>query len=183
MSKGKSLRKYSFEEKEEVIIDGEKNELSNHELSRKYSMPLATVRGWRKAYKEKGIEGLRSMNRIGRTNNRYTSEFRIAAVKEKLEENKSYNELGEKYNINKNVIQMWVRKYLEKGEEGLKERERIKAPKSNYKKTKIPENKKKDINKEIYTELEYLRAEVAYLKKFNALAWEKEQSKKKKKLK
>ena len=46
MPKGKSLRKYSFEEKTEVIIDGEKNGLSNHELLRKYSIPLATVRGW-----------------------------------------------------------------------------------------------------------------------------------------
>ena len=128
-----------------MIIDGEKNGLSNHELSRKYSIPLATVREWRKAYKEKGIEGIRSMNRIGRTNNRYTSEFRIAVVKEKLEENKSYNKLGKKYNINKNVIQMWVKKYLEKGKEGLKER--VKAPKSNYKRTKITENRKKDINK------------------------------------
>jgi len=115
----------------------------------------------------------------------YTGEFRIAVVKEKIESNISYSDLAKKHGINRPVIQMWVSKYLEKGEEilAVSMTGKRKAGKKSIPKTKLNKRQKKDVGKEVIAELASLRAEVAYLKKFNALAWEKIELQKKRKLK
>lgn len=56
-------------------------------------------------------------------------------------------------------------------------------PPKSVSKTEISKKDKKSIDKQLLDEVEYLRAEVAYLKKFNALVREKQQSAKRKKLK
>lgn len=175
-------KKYSAEQKIAVCIDKEKNNLSNDELALKYSIPKTTIRDWITAYEKLGSEAF--IYPVTRKNNTYTSEFRIAVVKEKLNSNISYHELGKKYGINKCVIQSWVYKYAERGEEALKSdnRNRSGRPPKSTPKTQIGEKAGNLINKQLLDEVEHLRAEVAYLKKYNALVREKQKSQKKKKL-
>jgi transposase len=178
-------RKYSIEQKLEVCKDKEINNLSNAQLSLKYGIPKTNIRDWVKTYQELGEDAFKQLQ-DRKNNNSYTPDFRIALVKEKLNSNISYAELGRKYGINKCVIQSWVYKYEEKGEEALKTDSRGRAgvgrPPKSATKTQIPKEERKNIDKQLLDEVEHLRAEVAYLKKFNALVWEKQQLKKKKKL-
>lgn len=175
-------RKYSAEQKIAVCIDKEKNHLTNDELALKYSIPKTTIRDWVIEYEKSGSEAFSQP--VTRKNNTYTPEFRIAVAKEKLNGNISYHELGRKYGINKCVIQSWVYKYTERGEEALKadNRNRSGRPPKSTPKTPINTNAGDLINKQLLDEVEHLRAEVAYLKKYNALVREKQKSQKKKKL-
>ena len=181
MGKGETHKKYSMEQKLEVLRDKEENKLSNGELSLKYGINKTSIREWVNAYETGGTEAL-SMRIPGKQNNTYTPDFRLMVTQEKLSGNFTYSELAKKYGMNKCVIQMWVRKYNENGEDALRSDERGRAPKSNYPQAKVTKKNKKELAKEVYDELLHLRAEVAYLKKLNALAWEKEQLAKRKKL-
>ena len=60
-------------------------------------------------------------------------EQRLAAVKEKLEEGKSYNYLGEKYGVSKRTVETWVRIYKRDGGLDLKQKGRPKGLKIDYK--------------------------------------------------
>lgn len=177
-------RKYTVEEKLQVCIDKQQNGLSNSQLALKYSIPKTNIRDWTKAYERLGEKAFQKD--LGRKKQSYTPDFRIAVVKEKLNSNISYHELGRKYGINKCVIQSWVYKYEKSGETALMTDSRGKAgagrPPKNTSKTNISKKERKTIDKQLLDEVESLRAEVAYLKKFNALVWEKQQLQKKKKL-
>ena len=179
-------RKYNSELKIEVCMDKFKNNLSNAELSLKYSIAKTTIRDWVQLYEAHGIEAFKNLKDKSK-NNSYTPDFRIAVVNEKLNSNISYGELGRKYGINKCVIQSWVYKYEKDGESALKTDNRGRAgvgrPPKRINKTAISKKEMKTIDKQLLDEVENLRAEVAYLKKFNALVLEKQQSQKKKKLK
>lgn len=178
-------RKYTIEQKLEVCKDKEINNLSNAQLSLKYGIPKTNIRDWTKIYSELGEEAFKQIQ-DRKNNHSYTADFRIALVHEKLNSNISYAEMGRKYGINKCVIQSWVYKYEEKGEEALKTDSRGRAgagrPPKSAAKTEISKEERKSVDKQLLDEVEHLRAEVAYLKKFNALVWEKQQLQKKKKL-
>lgn len=177
-------RKYSVEEKIQICIDKQVNGLSNAQLALKYSIPKTNIRDWTRDYEKLGESAFK--RELKRENNSYTSDFRIAVVKEKLNSNVSYSELGRKYGINKSVIQSWVYKYEEKGEDALMTDSRGNTsagrPPKSAEKTNISKVERKTIDKQLLDEVEALRAEVAYLKKFNALVLEKQQLQKKKKL-
>lgn len=178
-------RKYTVEQKLEVCRDKEMNDLSNSQLSLKYGIPKTNIREWTNVYKELGEDAFKQI--YDRKNNHsYTPDFRIALVQEKLNGNLSYREMGIKYGINKCVIQSWVYKYEKYGEEALKTDSRGRAgagrPPKSVAKTKINEEERKSIDKQLLDEVEHLRAEVAYLKKINALVLEKQKLQKKKKL-
>lgn len=179
-----SKRKYTAEEKLQICIDKNENGLSNSQLALKYSIAKTTIRDWVNAYEKSGPDAFRKTS--DNKKNSYTADFRIGVVKEKLNSDVSYSELGRKYGINKSVIQQWVYKYNEKGESALTTDYRgISAkgrPPKNAAKTTIKRKDRKTIDKQLLDELEALRAEVAYLKKFNALVQEKQKLQKKKKL-
>ena len=179
-------RKYSSELKTKICTDKFENNLSTAELALKYSIAKTTIRDWVQMYEVHGPEIFKNPM-IKAKNNTYTPDFRIAVVNEKLNGNVSYSELGRKYGINKCVIQSWVYKYEKNGEDALKTDSRGRAgagrPPKSAVKTEISKREMKTIDKQLLDEVEHLRAEVAYLKKFNALVWEKQKLQKRKKLK
>lgn len=177
-------RKYTIEKKLQICIDKQQNGLSNAQLALKYSIPKTNIQDWIRDYEKLGEKAFQ--RDLSNKNQSYTPDFRIAVVKEKLNSDVSYHELGRKYGINRCVIQSWVHKYEERGEAALMTDSRGRAgagrPPKSASKTNVSKEERKTINKQLLDEIEALRAEVAYLKKFNALVQEKQLLQKKKKL-
>lgn len=115
----------------------------------------------------------------GIPNERYSSEFKLLVVEDMINSNLDYQETIIKYNI-KSATQLkrWERIYLEEGSEGLFIERRGK--KTGCNKGRPPKQVKK-INEDLIEEVQRLRAEVAYLKKLNALVRERELLEKKRK--
>lgn len=112
----------------------------------------------------------------------YTGEFKQRVVEDLRKNHLSYTEAMRKYGIaGKNSVQQWERIYLEEGPEGLyvERRGRVKAG-TGVRKGRKP-NLDKKTGEDLIAENQRLRAEVAYLKKLNALVIEEERRSKRRK--
>ena len=110
----------------------------------------------------------------GIPNNRYTPEFKEMVVRRVREENMAYNEAEREYGIAHGMIQKWERIYLTEGIEGLALERRGRSSKGRPR--KLP----KEVEEDLLAENQRLRAEIAYLKKLQALVLEEERHKSKK---
>nr|WP_301098518.1 helix-turn-helix domain-containing protein [Otariodibacter sp.] len=108
----------------------------------------------------------------------YSSEFKLNVLKTMFEQNLSQSEIALKFNISSPaLISHWYKAYQQQGMNGL-----IPEPKGRPSMTKPFITDKPDEEKtlaELKRELEYLRAENAYLKKLDVLLREKKQAEKK----
>jgi transposase len=112
----------------------------------------------------------------------YSGEFKQKVVEDLRENHLSYSEAKRKYNITGNrSIQKWERIYLEEGPEGLYIERRGRANMaSGVRKGRKP-NLDKKVGEDLIAENQRLRAEVAYLKKLQALVIEEERQNKRRK--
>ena len=110
----------------------------------------------------------------GVPNNRYTPAFKEMVVKRIREENLGYNEAEREYGIAHGMIQKWERIYLTEGLEGLALERRGRSSKGRP--SKLP----KEVEEDLLAENQRLRAELAYLKKLQALVLEEERHQSKK---
>jgi transposase-like protein len=115
----------------------------------------------------------------GIPNKRYTGEFKQMVVETIRNEKMSYREAERQFGLPDKRAADWERIYLEEGSEGLyiERRGRPKAsqgggPKPNF---------DKKLEEDLIAENQRLRAEVAYLKKLNALVLEEERKSRKRK--
>ena len=135
------------------------------------------------------------MKRKKEWNTKYSPEFKISVIMDMREHHLSYRETVRKYwstgqeDNYKNRIKQWERIYLEEGEAGFYIERRGRATKMDN--PKIGRPRKKPLDKEVENDLiaenqrlkeevEYLRAENAYIKKLSALIAAEEQKKSKK---
>ena len=110
----------------------------------------------------------------GQPNKRYTPEFKIKVVETMYNEGLSYKEASRQFEIpSHNAVAKWERIYLEEGKEGLYLERR------GRKSTGRPAKLKKDVEEDLISEVQRLRAENAYLKKLNALVAERVRQEKK----
>ena len=110
----------------------------------------------------------------GQPNKRYTPEFKIKVVETMREEKLSYCETAREFEIsNHDIVAKWERIYLEEGKEGLYIERR------GRKSTGRPVKLKAEVEEDLITEVQRLRAENAYLKKLNALVAERVRQEKK----
>ena len=108
----------------------------------------------------------------------YSGEFKQKVVEDMRKNGLSTREAAEKYGIGKTQTNNWDRIYLEEGVEGLYIDRRGRS--SNTRKVRPPKLEKQ-VEEDLIAENQRLRAEVAYLKKLNALVSEKELREKKRK--
>ena len=106
---------------------------------------------------------------------RYSGQFKQRVVEDLRKNHLSYGEAMRKYGIaGKMSIQKWERIYLEEGREGLYIERRGRANAASG----VPKGRKpnpgKKAGEDLIAENQRLRAEVAYLKKLNALVIEEE---------
>lgn len=103
----------------------------------------------------------------GKPNKRYTPEFKIKVVETMQKEKLSYREAARQFGVSSDTrVLAWERIYLEEGAEGLRVERR------GRKSTGRPPKFEKKVEEDLIAEVQRLRAEVAYLKKLNALVAE-----------
>lgn len=119
---------------------------------------------WIRAFRQRGAAGLE--HRVART---YTQAFRLQVIRHMLESKCSSTEASAHFDIpNETLIQQWLKRYREGGAEALHPANTG----GRMPKVKSPVDSKpfsEMTHAELQEELEYLRAENAYLKKLKAL--------------
>jgi len=126
---------------------------------------ITHVRSWVKAYDDLGIGGLRHSS----TNREWTKEERLALVAKVLAGD-SINNVAKEAHVDSGQLYQWVKRYREKGIEGL-ECKRGRKPAKQYmpkKKTKLTPTEQEEL-KLLRERNKYLEAENLYLKKLRAL--------------
>ena len=109
----------------------------------------------------------------GIPNKKYTGEFKQMVVETMRNEGLSGREAAERFGLRHKRVQDWERIYLAEGAEGLYIEHRGRG--STGRPRKLP----KDVEEDLLAENQRLKAELAYLKKLQALVSEREQRQKK----
>ena len=130
------MSKYDIKLKIKVIKEYEKNNISQSELSKKYKIPLSTIKSWINWYFDNGIKGISKKFK----NKNYTSNFKLFVLQYRKTNNLTFRETAVKFDItNDSIIVNWQKKYNESGLDGLNSKTKGRKPK--MKKT-IQKNKK-----------------------------------------
>ena len=172
------MTKYDEEFKRRVVHAYLSGDRGYRALSLAYGVDRSKIRVWVENYRQHGDAGLRKKY------SRYSADFKRSVLKRMWQEGLSCRQVLTLFDIRggASVITRWERQYHEGGLEALKPK-----PIGRPMKMRIPElSKRQEPPEETRTleqlrkENEYLRAEVAYLKKLDALVRAKQQSAQKK---
>ena len=109
----------------------------------------------------------------GIPNRKYTGEFKQQVIETMRNEKLSCMETAERFGLRHKRVQDWERIYLTEGPEGLYVDHRGRG--STGRPRKLP----KEVEEDLLAENQRLKAELAYLKKLQALVSEREQRQKK----
>ncbi len=163
------MKKYKTEFKLEVVQSFLAGEGGAKLLARRWSVPEEKVRTWVSHYRLHGIGGLRPKRST------YSAQFKLQVLSHQDREQLSSRQVAAIYDIrNPNQVVVWRRKLDEGGVEAIGIRE---PEHPNMKKERRcpapPSTAITDSAQALREENERLRAEVAYLKKLQALIWSK----------
>lgn len=156
--------KFSLDFKESLVKELLQGRIGSTELSVKHGISARYLRRLAKRYEDHG-----SLNHQD-SNNSYEKSFKLACVLSVIKKRLSLSEAATQFGIpSDSTLLHWMKLYGEFGEEGL-ETTKVGRPKN----MSIPKKKKKKESpisegSALQEELEYLRAENAYLKKLSAL--------------
>lgn len=159
------MKKYKTEFKLEIVKSFLAGEGGAKLLARQWSVPEEKIRTWVSHYRLHGIDGLRPKRGA------YSVQFKLQVLSHQDRERLSSREVAAIYDIrNPNQVVVWRRNLDEGGVQAL---ERRKPGHSNMKperRSPVLENAViSDSEQTLREENEQLRAEVAYLKKLQAL--------------
>lgn len=116
----------------------------------------------------------------GKSNAKYTGEFKQTVIEDMRNNHLSQNETADKYTVPRSVIQRWERIYLEEGSKGLYiERRGLASAVTGTRKGR-PSKLDPKVEKDLIAENQRLRMEIDYLKKLDALVRKEEQATNKK---
>jgi transposase len=163
-------RKFTREEKIEMINEYNEKNKSINTISEKYNISKSYMKHLLKQQEKGGIENI-GMGQRNKEKRQYEGKFKLKVVKERIASGAGYRETARKYEINHAVIQVWERKYLEEGEEGLVKDKRSMGLNVKESRAGAYQRKKdgKKVEKDVISEIQELRMENEYLKKLNAL--------------
>lgn len=156
--------KFSLSYKEGLVKELLRGRIGSVALSAKHGISARYLRRLAKRYQDHGSLSHQHMN------NSYEKAFKITCVLSVIKKRLSLSEAATHFGIpSDSTLVHWMKLYGEFGEEGL-ETTKVGRPKS----MSIPKKKRKKESSAsevpaLQEELEYLRAENAYLKKLSAL--------------
>lgn len=165
--------KYSWEFKLECVNKYKNREYINFPgTSKQHDNFMVHVREWTKNYDDLGINGLKHSP----TNKNWTPEKRFELVAKVLAGN-SISNVAKNAHINSSQLYQWVRRYNEKGMDGLQCKKgrptKQLVMKKKAKKTKLSVSEQEEL-KLLRERNEYLEMENEYLKKLDALVSKRE---------
>ena len=175
--------KLSDEDKREIIRLNKEVGVSLKRLAKKYNIGIRHIADLLAKYNLHGEEVL-----IKGSNRKYSPEFKMEVIKQHLN-GESKNSLCVTHNIRYAMLDSWLKRYEKDGYNGLTNRKKGRAPKmktenddaaQSFDETKDDGTDKARI-KLLEKKNRELEAEVAYLKKLNALVQERKKRESKKK--
>jgi transposase-like protein len=168
LKESSTWRRFSKELKQDAVKDYLSGDFSIREVTRKYEIPsTSTLRRWIKKYnshrelKDTSKERTSSMTKGRKT----TWNERIQIVLDCLGNGKDYQVTSETHNVSYQQVYQWVKKYVDGGEEALKD-------KRGRKKEEVELTSEEKIQlqmKKLERENERLRAENLFLKKLEEI--------------
>ena len=177
------MPKYTKKFKTKVVLEYLSGELGGRPMvAKKYNIPDSTLKNWINKYNSGGFDNLtKKLN-----NNKYTSEFKLSVIQYRQINNTSYRETAEHFDIsNGSIICNWERAYQERGLSGLKDnrgrpkKDMSKADKKPKKEKPIKESEREELIR-LREENKYLKMQILFEKKFQALLLEEEAEARKK---
>ena len=173
------MSKYTLEFKLRVIQFYLSEYQGTERIAKHFGIPRASVQHWLAVYKKHGGEGLKPQAK------QFTAEFKRSVVAYVIKNQCSFREAGIHFNILFSNVASWHKIVLSRGFSALtdtkKGRPKIMAKSSKKNSLTKPDHEKTQA--ELLTELEYVRAENAYLKKLDALLRERAENEQKTKQK
>jgi len=158
--------RYSYEEKLKIVLTVLEKHQSIKSLSKETGIAKKSIRHWLAFYKEYGEKGLL----VKKVKTDYSGEFKLSVLRYMHENHLSFLETAVKFGItHDSTIYKWQRIYNKKDVAGL-----FHGEQKELKKKHIPKGNHVELSiEDLLAENEYLRAEIAYLKKLEALVQEK----------
>jgi len=168
--------KYSIKQKQSVVQSILSGEYSIKGAARQLGCDKSAVQRWLEQYKQDGVKGLKFRN------GHYSDQLRLQVVRYYLKKGLSLNQTAGHFKIpNASVICKWLKAYQRFGIDGLANKRRGRKKSIMTKKPGKKEDTAADPAAqklaEMQKELDYLRAENAFLKKLSALVQQEEAAK------
>ena len=137
-------------------------------LAKEHGLSRGQLRYWVGCYEHHGLDGLRKQC------TKHSAQFKLSVLEHMWREGLSYTKVAPLYLLgSSSTVGIWERRYHEGGLEALSAPPRRKGPKKMpvIPSPPTPDSASDDTRprEELIEELKYLRAEVAYLKKLDAL--------------
>lgn len=178
MKKGNKYKKWTIEEKESIIKSILSGSTGVRTVAREKNISTNLIYAWIEKYNNRGISGLNRQISL------FDNAFKKSVILDHFENGLSLRSTAKKYNITPSTLCNWFHKYEKMGitafADDLDHNIVMKISSERDKESK-DQTSSFDLTKQEREELEYLRAENAYLKKLQALVQEKQlkQSKRK----
>lgn len=155
--------KFKYEIVQRCLRDGD----SAKAVGKEFKIGHSTVRRWVNMYRHHGLDGL------NKKHEHYSADFKLSVLKLMKQDGLSHRETEAMFNLRGiGTVSRWSRLYHDQGLNGLKSKRRGRAemtkPKHSPKPLKTPVEDGRT-RQDLLDEIEYLRAEVDFLKKRRAL--------------
>lgn len=168
-------RKHGTEFKLRVINDNLKG-FSINSLSRKWDISTSVIRKWIDHHRSNGKKGL-----SGKRYTYYTKEFKLTVIRAYKDNGLSLRDCCLHFNIrDQSSVSSWIAKYEQQGLDGLNEQKKGRPPTMKRDKSISKEAKPLTRLEELERENLYLKAEIDFLKKLDALTLLKQTQQRKK---
>ena len=169
------MSKYTEQFKHTVVQDYLSGQGGYRALSLRHGMAnRSLIERWVAAYQLHGDAGLREKR------SRYDADFKLSVLRHMWENRLSITQTAAKFDIRRHsTVGTWERAYRKGGVEALAPPPAMRRPKKMTiptTKPEVPADEDKRSREELLAELEYLRMEVAYLKKLDALVQARQKS-------
>ena len=162
------MEKYNEDFKLAIVKEYLEGNSGTKAIAAKYGVSRISIKAWVMFYRHNGEVGLRGKP------SPYTARFKLSVLNHMWEKGTPYKEVAAIFNLRGGgrMIAGWARLYHEGGLDALEPRPRGRPKKMKRTEKSIPEAATSDNSKtleDLRKENEDLRAEVAYLKKLDAL--------------
>jgi len=169
------MAKYDEKFKKTVVDEYFLGALGYKALAAKYGVHRVTIKGWVNAYRHHGCAGLRKKF------SHYSARFKLSVLNQMWQQGLSYNQVVALFDLRggQKVVSAWERQYHEGGLDALEPKPRGRPKKMNTPERPVPvavQPQDTRTLEDLRKENEYLRAEVAYQKKLDALVRAKKQA-------